>query len=79
MSLEMNINGNKVALSSCLGGIPTLLTHIVLLKPSKALGNECSIPISQMRNLKLKEETQTASGCCPRDSEVMGKMQRSAK
>ena len=31
------------------------------------------IPISQIRNLKLKEETWTALGCCPRKSEVMVK------
>ena len=30
-------------------------------------------PISQIRNLKLKEETWTALGCCPRKSEVMVK------
>ena len=31
------------------------------------------IPISQIRTLKLKEETWTALGCCPRKSEVMVK------
>ena len=30
-------------------------------------------PISQIRNLKLTEETWTALGCCPRKSEVMVK------